>query len=71
MKASELRNQSIEELHKLERELAAELFVIRGEMRLTDQPKQPHRIEQKRRLRARTLTVLREKQTQKISETQK
>jgi len=68
MKTSELRAQSVEELRSLERTLARELYELRGEMRLSDQPKQPHRIEQKRRLRARTLTIIGEKM--KTSENQ-
>lgn len=61
MKTSELRSQSIEELRSLEQGLAKELYELRGEMRLSDQPKQPHRIAQKRRLRARALTIIGEK----------
>lgn len=68
MKTSELRSKSPEELRSLEEQLSAELFELRNELRLTDQPKQPHRVQLKRRQRARTLTVLREKMSEKMSE---
>lgn len=61
MKTSELRAKSIEELRSLEQDLIKELYELRGEMLLSDQPKQPHRIEKSRRLRARALTILGEK----------
>lgn len=61
MKTNELRAQSVEELRSLEQGLLRELFELRSEMRLGDQPKQPHRIAQKRRLRARALTIIGEK----------
>lgn len=61
MKTSELRAQSVDELRGLEQNLLRELFELRSEMLLSDQPKQPHRVAQKRRLRARALTIIGEK----------
>lgn len=60
MQASELREQTEEELLVKEKELAAKLFALRLQ-KVTGQLDNPARIGQVRRDLARVLTVLREK----------
>ncbi len=60
VKASELRDQTAEELRDRERELAEQLFALRLQ-KVTGQLEKPARVRQVRREMARVLTVLREK----------
>jgi large subunit ribosomal protein L29 len=60
VKASELRDQTLEELHDRERELSEQLFALRLQ-KVTGQLEKPARVRQVRREMARVLTVLREK----------
>lgn len=60
MQASELREQTPEELRHREKELAGQLFALRLQ-KVTGQLDNPARIGQVRRDLARVLTVLREK----------
>lgn len=56
-----LRDQSIEELEALSAELAKDLFHLRNEKRTGGTVEQPHLFREKRRERARVLTLLNEK----------
>lgn len=60
MKASELREQTVEDLHLKEKELAGQLFALRLQ-KVTGQLDNPAKVGQARRDLARVLTVLREK----------
>ena len=60
MQASELREQTVEDLHLKERELSAQLFSLRLQ-KVTGQLDNPSKIGRVRRNLARVLTVLREK----------
>lgn len=60
MKASEMRDQSVEELQGRENELAEQLFALRLQ-KVTGQLEKPSRVRQVRKDLARVLTVLREK----------
>jgi large subunit ribosomal protein L29 len=60
MKASEMRDQSVEELRARESELAEQLFALRLQ-KVTGQLEKPSRVRQVRKDLARVLTVLREK----------
>jgi large subunit ribosomal protein L29 len=60
VKASELRDQTADELRERERELAEQLFALRLQ-KVTGQLEKPARVRQVRREMARVLTVLREK----------
>jgi len=60
VKASDLRDQTAEELRDKERELAEQLFALRLQ-KVTGQLEKPARVRQVRREMARVLTVLREK----------
>jgi large subunit ribosomal protein L29 len=63
MKASELRDQTVEDLREKERDLAEQLFALRLQ-KVTGQLEKPHRVRQVRKDLARVLTVLRQKQAQ-------
>jgi large subunit ribosomal protein L29 len=56
-----LRDQSVEELRALSVELARDLFLLRSERRTGGKVEQPHLFREKRRERARVLTLLNEK----------
>ena len=60
MKASELRDQTVEELHEKERDLAEQLFALRLQ-KVTGQLEKPSRVRQVRKDLARVMTVLNEK----------
>ena len=59
MKAAELRQQTAEELHQKERDLADQLFVLRLH-KVTGQLGKPSKVSEARRDLARVQTVLRE-----------
>lgn len=60
MRASELREQTVEELEQKEKELAGQLFALRLK-KVTGQLDNPAKVRQVRRDMARVLTVLGEK----------
>jgi large subunit ribosomal protein L29 len=60
MKASEMREQTVEELLDKERDLAEQLFALRLQ-KVTGQLEKPSRVSAVRKDLARVLTVLREK----------
>jgi large subunit ribosomal protein L29 len=60
MKASQFRDQTVEELHERERELSEQLFALRLQ-KVTGQLEKPARVREVRRDLARVMTVLREK----------
>jgi large subunit ribosomal protein L29 len=65
MKASELREQTVDELCDREKEVAEKLFALRLQ-KVTGQLESPAKIRQARHDLARILTVLREKQQQTV-----
>jgi len=62
MKATELREQTVEELRNKETELAEQLFALRLQ-KVTGQLDNPTKMAKVRKDMARVLTVLREKQS--------
>ena len=60
MRASELREQTVEELEQKEKELAGQLFALRLK-KVTGQLDNPAKVREARRDMARVLTVLGEK----------
>jgi len=60
MKASELRDLSVEELKDRERDLAEQMFALRLQ-KVTGQLEKPARVRQVRRDMARVMTILRQK----------
>ncbi len=61
MKAKELREQSVEDLKASRDDLSKEIFNLRSEKKLARKLEKPHLLRQKKRDRARVLTVLSEK----------
>jgi large subunit ribosomal protein L29 len=61
MKASQMRDQTIEELQDRERELSEQLFALRLQ-KVTGQLEKPARVRQVRKDLARVLTILHERQ---------
>lgn len=64
MKASEIREMTVEELHDKETELAQQLFNLRLQKVTQGQLENPAKVRQAKRDLARVLTVLREKRTE-------
>jgi large subunit ribosomal protein L29 len=62
MKASDLREETVEELREKETQLAEQLFALRLQ-KVTGQLENPAKIGQVRRDLARVLTVLRERES--------
>ncbi|MES2122391.1 MAG: 50S ribosomal protein L29 [Chlamydiota bacterium] len=62
VKAKDLRDQTVEELSLQHRDLSKELFLLRNEMKVTRKMEKPHLVRQKKKDRARVLTVMREKE---------
>ena len=60
MKASQLRDSTVEELRDKETELSEQLFALRLQ-KVTGQLEKPARVRQVRKDLARVLTILREK----------
>ena len=60
MKASQMRDQTTEELQDRERDLSEQLFALRLQ-KVTGQLEKPARVRQVRKDLARVLTILREK----------
>ncbi len=60
MKAQEMRDQTVEELHDKERDLADQLFALRLQ-KVTGQLEKSSRVREVRRDLARVMTILREK----------
>jgi large subunit ribosomal protein L29 len=63
MKASELRDLSVEELKDRERDLAEQMFALRLQ-KVTGQLEKPARVRQVRRDMARVMTILHQKSGQ-------
>ncbi|HTG36633.1 MAG: 50S ribosomal protein L29 [Thermoanaerobaculia bacterium] len=62
MKASQMRDQTIEELNDRERDLSEQLFALRLQ-KVTGQLEKPARVRQVRKDLARVLTILHERQS--------
>lgn len=58
LKAKDLRNQSVEELKAYDREISRELYELRNELSVDRKISKPHLLREKKRDRARVLTVL-------------
>jgi large subunit ribosomal protein L29 len=60
-KNQELRDQTVEELEAMQADLSKEIYDLMNEFRMTRKMEKPHLIRQKKRTRARVLTIIREK----------
>ncbi len=61
IKASELRDKTVEELELASFDISKELFELNNELRINRKLEKPHILKEKKRDRAKVLTVLREK----------
>ncbi|MCB1084625.1 MAG: 50S ribosomal protein L29 [Chlamydiia bacterium] len=61
LKASELKNQSTEELEGMYEDLCRDIFELTSELRVSRKLEKPHELKEKKKDRARILTVLRQK----------
>jgi len=61
LKAKELKDQSADELKALGRDLSKEIFELKNELSTARKLEKPHLVSEKKRDRARVLTVLRQK----------
>ena len=68
MKVEEIRGQSDQELKAVLEDLEKEIFLLRNELKVTRKLEKPHLLKDKKRTRARILTILKEKQTTKASD---
>jgi large subunit ribosomal protein L29 len=64
MKASQLRDQTLDELREKERDLSEQLFALRLQ-KVTGQLEKPARVRQVRKDLARVLTILHQRQASK------
>ncbi|MFI5333993.1 MAG: 50S ribosomal protein L29 [Chlamydiales bacterium] len=62
LQVKELREKNVTELREQERELAKEVYEMYCELSLSRKLEKPHLVREKKRDRAKLLTVLREKQ---------
>jgi large subunit ribosomal protein L29 len=63
VKASELINLSDEELEARYEDLCREIFELTSELRVSRKLEKPHQLKEKKKDRARILTVLRQKKS--------
>ncbi len=61
LKPSELKDQSVEELRAMYHDLSKDIFQLKNEARMTRKTETPHLVRDKKRDRARVLTILRQK----------
>ena len=62
LKAKDLINQSVEELEAQYEDLCRDIFELMNELKLARKLDKPHLLSEKRRDRAKVLTVLKQKQ---------
>lgn len=61
LKKQEMRDQTVEELEALSQDLSKEIYDLMNESRLTRKMEKPHLIREKKKARARVLTIIKEK----------
>jgi len=61
LKAKDLQNQSTDELKAHYREISKELYELKNELSVNRKLEKPHLLREKKRDRARVLTMLRKK----------
>lgn len=62
LKAKELKEQSVEELTALYGNLSKEIYGLKNELKTARKLEKPHLLREKKRNRARVMTVLRQKE---------
>jgi large subunit ribosomal protein L29 len=66
LKANDLRDMSVEELEATFNDICKELFELQNEMKKAKKLEKPHLLRQKRKEKARLLTILHEKQSAQL-----
>ena len=66
LKAKDLINQSEEELKVQHEDLNREIFELTNELRISHKLDKPHELPEKKRDRARVLTILRKKEKEQL-----
>jgi large subunit ribosomal protein L29 len=61
LKKQEIRDQALEELVVLSQDLSKEIYDLMNEFRQTRKMEKPHLIREKKKARARVLTIIKEK----------
>ena len=61
LKAKELENQSVEELEAKYEDTCRDIFELTNELRVSRKLEKPHELKEKKKDRARILTILRQK----------
>ena len=61
-KKKELKEQSIDELKAMAKDLDREIFHLRNELSTQSKLEKPHQIKEKRKEKARVLTIMTQKQ---------
>lgn len=61
LKAEDLRNESTDELAAMAKDLDQEIFELKCELHMSRKIEKPHLLKEKKRDRARILTILSEK----------
>ncbi|MES2344377.1 MAG: 50S ribosomal protein L29 [Chlamydiota bacterium] len=61
LKKQEIRDQTLEELVVLNQDLSKEIYDLMNEFRQTRKMERPHLIREKKKTRARVLTIIKEK----------
>ena len=64
LKSKDLRDQTVEELATLHRDLSREIYDMKSELRIARKLDKPHLVREKKRDRARVLTIKRQKEVQ-------
>lgn len=64
LKAKDLMNQSVEELEGQYEDVCRNIFELVSELRVSRKLEKPHELKEKKKDRARILTVLRQKKNQ-------
>ena len=67
LKAKELMSKTIDELEASNIDLCKEIFQLNNELRASRKLEKPHLLREKKKDRARILTVLRQKKNQEAS----
>jgi large subunit ribosomal protein L29 len=59
-KSAELREKSVDDLQEMQKQLQKELFALKNTLNVEKKLEKPHQLREKRRMRARILTILRQ-----------
>lgn len=66
LQAKDLRQEAVEELQAMAEEIEREIFEIRNELKMNRKIEKPHLLKEKRKDRARILTIMTEKKRERV-----